>query len=209
MIIVSESSAESALSGRTSRCPPTRSRSSTAHNVTHRHANIRPISVHTEEVINQDQSLGPLAGLAPGWPRAGHEVVGTQGMGIPSRRHRRCSRSGVGVQLVQRVGCLQLDPDPRPAMRRARRRDGIPTSVPLSCSGPTPRACHSVPLRTVNQGHQRILVTGPTTIEAPDGAVSAAFQAGPVEPGSPDAARSRATTTDRTHKGHGLKRHNP
>jgi len=49
MIIVSESSAEATQPVRTGRPIPARSRSSAAHNDTPKHADARPIRVHTEE----------------------------------------------------------------------------------------------------------------------------------------------------------------
>jgi hypothetical protein len=78
MIVVSKSSAEAMRGVRTDRYTPARRPTSAAHHDTPKNANARPISVHTEEV-NRSRSgnLGPPAGLAPGWPRAGHESGGS------------------------------------------------------------------------------------------------------------------------------------
>lgn len=51
MIVVSEPSAETTRRVRTRRSTPAHSRSSAAHNDTPRHADARPISVHTEEIM--------------------------------------------------------------------------------------------------------------------------------------------------------------
>jgi hypothetical protein len=143
MIIVSESSAKATQPVRTGRYTPAHRPSSAARTDTHRYANARRIRVHTEEVNrSRSGSLGPPAGRAPGWPRAGHEKWWvTRGACIPSRRHRGVASLGSGSSSVSASGA-QLDPDPRPASRQARRRDGIPASVPLSCGGLTLRVCH-------------------------------------------------------------------
>jgi hypothetical protein len=59
VIIVSGSSAEAVRPNRTHRSPLTYNRSSTERNDTPRHANVRPISVHTEE-ISSDQWFSNL-----------------------------------------------------------------------------------------------------------------------------------------------------
>jgi hypothetical protein len=86
MIVVSESSAEVTQLGRTRRYTPAGCRSSAARNDTPRYADARPISVHTEEHnLSKINNPVPPAGLAPGWPRAGHEGGGSPGgAGIPS-----------------------------------------------------------------------------------------------------------------------------
>lgn len=69
VIIVSEPSAEAARRASTGRSIPARSRSSATHNDTPRHADARPISVHTEEHnLSGINNLVPPAGLAPGGP---------------------------------------------------------------------------------------------------------------------------------------------
>lgn len=73
MIIVSESSAKAARPVRTGRFTPAYSSSSEAHPDTHQEVDARRISVHTEEVADQDQNLGapgrPFSGIAAGWAR--------------------------------------------------------------------------------------------------------------------------------------------
>lgn len=53
VIIISEPSAEPARRAHTDRSTPARNRSSTAHNDTPRHADARPISLHTEEIMSR------------------------------------------------------------------------------------------------------------------------------------------------------------
>jgi hypothetical protein len=85
VIIVSEPSAEAARRASTGRSIPTRSRSSAARNDTPKHADARPISVHTEEYnLSKINSPVPPAGLAPGWLQGrARIVVGHQGSGYP------------------------------------------------------------------------------------------------------------------------------
>jgi hypothetical protein len=78
LIIVSESSAEAARRVRTGRYTPVRSRSSAARKDTPRYANVRRISVHTEEHTRSEiktihASGGPR--LQDG-PKTGHEGGG-------------------------------------------------------------------------------------------------------------------------------------
>ena len=69
----------------------------------------------------------------------------TRLLGQPRERVSRCVGAGgvaglgLGAQLVQRVGCSSWTPNPRPAPRQARRRDGIPTRPLASCGRPKGR----------------------------------------------------------------------
>jgi len=157
MIIVSEPSAEAAQRVRTSRSSPARSRSSAARNDTPRRANARPINVHTEE-LNRSKinNLVPPAGLrsrmVPGRVRI---VVGHQGAGIPSRRHRRRSRPGSVGGVVHRMRCSTWPTDPGPLRDKLADATGYPLPTPVLRQANTPR----VPLTSVNHGQQRGTVT--------------------------------------------------
>ena len=115
MIIVSESSAKATQPVRTGRYTPARLRRSAAPSNTPRYADVLPISVYTEEVnrsrsaISNRASGGPCSGMAPGWAR---KWWVTRRRGYPVASAPRRSRSGVGVQLVQRVGCSSWTPTP-------------------------------------------------------------------------------------------------
>ena len=105
MIVVSEPSAKATQLERTGGDTPSRRRSSAARTDTPRYLDGRPISVHTEEV---NRSRSAVSGLrrallrdGPGWARRWWV---TQGVGIRSRRHRRCSRSGVGSSSFSASG---------------------------------------------------------------------------------------------------------
>jgi hypothetical protein len=98
---------------------------------------------------------------APGWPRAGYrEWWVTSCVGIPPRQRRRRSGPGADIPCRSAVGCSTWDVCPWPAPRQARRRDGIPTPLAVPRQSQDPRAI-SVPLRAVNHGQQRSLVTRP------------------------------------------------
>jgi hypothetical protein len=142
MIIVSEPSAKATQPVRTGRYTPTRRRSSAACNNTPRYADGRPISVHTEEVNRSRSAVSGLRrALLRDGPGLGTKVGGHPGRGYPVASAPRRSRSGVGSSSFSASGAL-AGPRPRPASRQARRRDEIPTSVPLSSGGLTPRVCH-------------------------------------------------------------------
>jgi hypothetical protein len=84
-------------------------------------------------------------GLAPGWPRTGPDSERPPGArGVPSRRLRKPSGPGAGVQVVQRRRCSTWTPAPgplqdkaadatgylllAPAVLQTQRRDPHPTS---------------------------------------------------------------------------------
>ncbi len=68
VIIISEPSAEPARRARTDRSTPARNRSSTAHNDTPRHADARPISLHTEEIMSRPGADPVQIGCEPQYP---------------------------------------------------------------------------------------------------------------------------------------------
>jgi len=83
--------------------------------------------------------------------------------GSPSQRaSHRVSTGGVaglglGVQLVQRVGCSSWTPNPRPASKRARRRDGMPALRPARpAAGQVPACCY----REVARCDSRVTASG-------------------------------------------------
>jgi hypothetical protein len=98
MIIISEPSAESARSDRTSRCTPIRSRSSSAHNNTHRHADTRPISVHTtgRRLAHRRRAWegGSVRRLAPGGEPVRRSALGAN---LSRAQLRRADLSGADL----------------------------------------------------------------------------------------------------------------
>jgi len=63
---------------------------------------------------------------------------------------------GLGLQLVQRVGCSSWTPNLRPAPRQARRRDGISAPAAHSAAGQEP-ACRAIagrPLKLIRRSPQ-------------------------------------------------------
>jgi hypothetical protein len=105
-------SAEVARRSCVDRCALVRSRSSAAHNDTHRYAEAWPISIHTEE-HNQFKINNPVppAGLAPGWSPA--LTVITVGRHQVARVSRRVSaKGGAGKDEPADATGYPLQPSP-------------------------------------------------------------------------------------------------
>ena len=136
MIIISEPSANMTQPVRTSRYTPARCRSSAARNDTPRYADARSISVHTEEV---NRSRSAVSGLRRASlrdrPVLGAKVVGHPGRGYPVASAPRRSRSGVGVQLVQRDGCSSWTPTPDLLRGKLADATGYPLPYPYIAAG--------------------------------------------------------------------------
>ena len=158
VIILSELLAKAARRGDTDR-GPRRIAAAQRHAVSKQNGRTAD-SVHTEGQPIRDQGrYRAWACPAQGWPLLARGC-GHRGAGIPSRRHQGVAGMGRGP-AHQRVRCSRT-PTPGLLPRQARRRDGIPASLihPRGKTG-TPACAISVPLRTVNHGQQRVLVTRP------------------------------------------------
>ncbi|MEA2202970.1 MAG: hypothetical protein QOI89_3683 [Solirubrobacteraceae bacterium] len=112
--------------------------------------------ISSTKIRQSRASGGPCSGMASG---LGTRVVGHPGRGYSIASAPKRSRPGVGIQLVQRVGCSSWTPTPG-LLRASSRRDGIPASVPCLAAGSHPACAISVPLTAVNHGQWRVPVTG-------------------------------------------------
>ncbi len=85
-----------------------------------------------------DQVQVPPAGLRSGMAREEAGWWRSPGAGIPSRRRRRRSRPGAGVQVVRRVGCSTWTPAPGPLRGKLADATGCP--LPAARPGEDPRS---------------------------------------------------------------------